>query len=125
MENTSHADSGLMHRVVAERQAARRVGKRVRYSEELRRDIASFVKTHRLSVETGAKRLGLSKSAVRSWMGQPIDNKAQSRHPLLQPVEVVADAQRAPVDVVRLLFPTGALVTLTIDQLRQLLGGQS
>jgi transposase-like protein len=125
MEKTSHADSGLMQRVVAEQQAARRVDRRVRYSEQLRRDIVSFVKTQRLSAEAGGKRLGLSKSAVRSWMEQRSHNKAQGRRPLLQQVEVVADVQPAPTDVMRLLFPTGAHVTLTMCQLRQLLGGQS
>jgi transposase-like protein len=125
METKPHAESNLIQRVAGERQAAARANKRVRYSEALQRDIVQFVRVQKLSPEAGARRLGLSKSVVRNWLQRGVRRKAREREPKLQRVEVVASESRASQCELRLVFPVGAHVVLSLGQLQQLLGGES
>lgn len=125
METKTHAESNLIQRVAGERQAAARANRRVRYSEALQRDIAQFVRVQKLSPETGARRLGLSKSVVRNWLQRGKRRKPQEREPQLRRVEVVANEPRVSERDIRIVFPVGAHVVLSLGQLRQLLGGES
>lgn len=125
METKPHAESNLIQRVAGERQAATRANsKRVRYSEALQRDIVQFVKAQQLSPEAGARRLGLSKSVVRNWLQRGVRRKPREHEPRLQRVEVIASNRRAYEHEVRILFPVGAHVVLSLGQLQQLLGGE-
>jgi transposase-like protein len=126
METKPHAESNLIQRVAGERQAAARANnKRVRYSEALQRDIVQFVRVQKLSPEAGARRLGLSKSVVRNWLQRGVRRKPREREPQLQRVEVVASESRTSKHELRIVFPVGAHVVLSLGQLRQLLGGES
>jgi transposase-like protein len=126
METKTRAESNLVQRVAGERQAAQRANsKRVRYSDALRRDIAQFVRAHKLSPEAGARRLGLSKSVVRNWLQRVVSRSAQKPTPRLQRVEVLAAEPRASGSELRLVFPLGAHVVLSLGQLRALLGDES
>lgn len=126
MDAKPHTESNLIQRVAGERQAAARVNKkRVRYSEALQRDIAQFVRVQKLSPEAGARRLGLSKSVVRNWLQRGVRRKPRGREPQLQRVEVVTDKPRGSEREVRIVFPVGAHVVLSLGQLQQLLGGES
>ena len=132
METKPHAESDLIQRIAGERQAALRANnQRVRYSDALRRDIMQFVRAQRLSPETGARRLGLGKSVVRNWLKRIVRRTPQEPAPRLQRVEVLASERasaskpRASASELRLVFPTGAHVVVSLGQLRALLGGES
>lgn len=126
METKPHTESNLIQRVAGERQAAVRANnKRVRYSEALQRDVVRFVRAQKLSPEAGARRLGLSKSVVRNWLQRVVRRKPPEREPHLQRVEVVTSERRESEREIRVVFPAGAHVVLTLGQLRQLLGGAS
>jgi transposase-like protein len=126
METKPHAESDLVQRVAGERQAAQRGNtKRVRYSESLQHDIVQFVRAQKLSPEAAARRLGLSKSVVRNWLQRVVRRKASEHAPRLQRVEVLTSEMRASEPELRLVFPVGAHVVVSLGQLRQLLGGES
>jgi DNA-binding transcriptional regulator YiaG len=124
METKPHAESNLIQRVAGERQAAARANnKRVRYSEALQRDIVQFVRVQKLSPEAGARRLGLSKSVVRNWLQRGVRRRPPEREPQLRRVDVIANEPRVSEREIRIVFPAGAHVVLSLGQLQQLLGG--
>jgi DNA-binding transcriptional regulator YiaG len=121
-----YAESDLVQRIASERQAASRANKkRVRYSEALRDDIIQFVRTEKLSPETGARRLGLGKRVVRGWLRSPRPQMPQEQAARLHRVEVVSCEQCTAETELRLIFPGGAHVVLSLGQLRALIGGEA
>jgi hypothetical protein len=116
--------TALRRRVNREREAAG--ARRVRFSEELRRDVLAVLARRTWRREPLAKAVGLAPSVVHRWARKPPDERCV-QHPRksagLKRVQIVRASASDCVESLELELASGARVRgLTLEQLAWLMG---
>jgi transposase-like protein len=117
MESEQSAESKLLRLLARARHGST---KRVHYSDDVKREVVAFAAAYGLSCESVATRLGLGVTTVRRWSADDNLSGVVANSGSLRRVEVVEAGSSSEL---RLVFPSGAHVELSLAQLAKLVEG--
>lgn len=119
MESEQIAESRLLRLLARARHGSK---KRVHYSDDVKREVVAFAAAYGLSCEVVATRLGLGVTTVRRWSADDNLSGVVADGGLLRRVELIETGGSSEL---RLVFPSGAHVELSLTQLAKLVEGAS